>query len=633
MNRLMFRLRCGVFLLGGLFFFLIGCTDQSADALVATGPAVEVPDHVPGAMQSCYECHAEIVEQYLEHGMSKSIGQAGVVDTGAVVNPRTGMRYRLESTSSGTLLTGIAPGGGQRRQRVMGRIGAGIFDVSWATAEVDTYTGQTLPRLFFAPVETVTDHGLELSPFELAVPSAGMNMTLTDGCLTCHTDTPLAKLPGAAVDPNGRTLYPGHALGADAFNTLSPLMCESCHGEGPDHATLMEGLVGDETTKDFADLYSLDAGTQRDVCARCHLQGDIRFELTPERPNLDHLLMAQYPTLVPARAQDDYRFVAQVDRLALSACFKETSTMTCTTCHDPHVGAQAQGPASFDAACIGCHAEVQPTHTTLTIDAVTGRPARTETGCVDCHVRKSQPFDLPHILTADHYIRRRISPATFPAHRSFADSTGPMQLFDDGRLAPYLAQPGGQAWANGIEAMGLAAMGRVPEAAALFAQFPSPGTPEARQPTAPDGLLPLENNPSFHHMRALTHMASGDLKGALAAYTDAVRLDPQRVGFRAERAQLFMLTGDLRSALFECDTLLTIQPNAEQAWNIRGAIALRQGFPKLALEAFEKSTRIWPVDPNPWRQLAMLYQQAGRPNQARQALERAEALQPSGAKF
>lgn len=628
MNRLI-AVCCGVSLLAGILI-LGGCAEAPDDEQAPAAAVAAVPAHVPAAMQACYACHADVVERYLEHGMSRSLGPAVAVDTGAVVNPRTGVRYVLEQTDAGTVLTGTAPDGGRRIQRVVGRIGAGNFDTSWATAEVDGFTGQTLNRLFFAPVETVADHGLELSPFELAAPSAGLNMALTNGCLTCHTDTPLARLPGAAVDANGQTLYPGHALGANAFSTLSPLTCEACHGEGPDHVALMEGLVGDAAnTRDFVDLYSLSAGTQRDVCARCHLQGDVRFELTRTRPSLAHPLAGQIPTLVPERAQEDYRFVAQVDRLVNSACFKESPSMTCTTCHDPHTGVQAQGPASFDAACIGCHADVQPSHAPGPVEAVTGRPARTETGCVDCHVRKSQPFDLPHILTADHNIRKRIPKATFPAHRAWADSTGPMRLFDDGRLAPYLAKPGGKTWADGAQAMGLAAMGRVAAAADLFATFPPPGTPAARQATAPEGLVPLETDPEFHHMRALTLMAAQDLNGALAAYTDALALDPQRAGLRAERAQLYLLKGDMRSALFECDTLLAIQPNAEQAWNIRGAIAIRQGFGKLAIEAFERSTQIWPVDANPWRQLDLLYQSAGRPAQARQARQRAEALQPT----
>ena len=143
-----------------------------------------------------------------------------------------------------------------------------------------------------------------------------------------------------------------------------------------------------------------------------------------------------------------------------------------------------------------------------------------EHGCVDCHVAYAQPIDLPHVVTADHFIRARLPrPEEVRAevpHRQFLDPAGPMEVHDDGRLAPLWRTPAGERWRDGVRAMGLVSMSRFAEAAKGFSRFPAPGTPAARQPTGPAGLVPLETYPSFHHLRALTLQAQGDLAGAPA---------------------------------------------------------------------------------------------------------------------
>ena len=46
---------------------------------------------------------------------------------------------------------------------------------------------------------------------------------------------------------------------------------------------------------------------------------------------------------------------------------------------------------------------------------MTGGEPRSAAGCVDCHVRRSQPFDLTEVRSADHWIRRRIEPPSTAA--------------------------------------------------------------------------------------------------------------------------------------------------------------------------------------------------------------------------
>ena len=605
-------------------------SETSAPSFVLESAEEAISSEVPEAMKACYACHEDVVRQYMEHGMAQSIGPVGSPEPGVVTNPISGTRYEIYTEGGEPWFKGIRPDGGTRYQRLVGRIGAGLFDTSWIGAEVDPFTNEDTGRLFFAPVETITDHGLALSPFELRAGSAGLDLGLNQACLTCHTTDRLTSLPHASVAPDGQTIYPDNALGIDAFDVLQPLGCEACHGDTHRHVTMMTGLP-DEDSDDLGleTLSRSTPGRQRDICARCHLQGDARLELVEGLPRAEGALAGQIPVLVPAHSGEAFRFVGQLERLALSACFKASPSMTCTTCHDAHTGIARQGTARFDAACKTCH-EVAPSHTSLTVEAVTGEPARTPEGCVDCHVRRSQPFDLPHIRTADHYIQRRIAnPVTDLPHRQFADPDGPVKVYDDGRLGALLETPEGQRWYDGVMAMGLVSMGRMEEALRLFDTFPTPGSDGVLQPTAPDGLTPVETEPSFHHTRGIALMIANQPHAALAAFSDALSLDPYYASARMERARLRMLTGDVQGALEDTRFVLDAHPDAEKPWNLNTTIALQMGRVGMAASALETSTQRWPSDAAAWQQLAFLYQQLGRPEQAQQALSRAQLLQPS----
>ncbi|MEO1088363.1 MAG: hypothetical protein AAFY88_29375, partial [Acidobacteriota bacterium] len=130
-------------------------------ALLAA-PVLSAPDWIT----TCGPCHGEQTLAYQRHGMSRSLGTVEAPPVGEVRNPKTGWRYELALEDGASVLTAVAPDGGTRRQKVVGRIGAGIFDRSWAVAELDPLTDEPTDRLFFAPVESITGHGLELSPFE-----------------------------------------------------------------------------------------------------------------------------------------------------------------------------------------------------------------------------------------------------------------------------------------------------------------------------------------------------------------------------------------------------------------------------------------------------------------------------------
>jgi hypothetical protein len=608
----------------------------SQDAPASAEAAAGVDrDRIPVSMRSCLTCHRDVVETYLRtHAMARAVGEAGAPPPGAVANPRSGNRYEISTDARGAWLTATFADGGRRVQRLVGRVGAGVFDTSWVTTEIDLETGEDTGRLFFAPVETITGHGHVLSPFELEEGSAGIDQGLGESCLTCHTDSDLGTLPGASVaegSQSARHVFPAHALGAAAFEELAAPSCSACHGDPAAHLELMPGAVRGDVGLER--LGEQPAGRQRDVCARCHLQGDTRLDLAGgQSAHLaaprDLPLGARIPVLVPVRQGDDFRFVGQLERLALSECFQESPEMTCVTCHDPHRGVAAQGLASFEATCAGCHdCSRDPS---LEVAEVTGEPARTATACVDCHVRRSQPFDLPHVRSADHFIRRRIPlPEDGIPHRQFADREGALELFDDGRLGARLRAPGGERWRAGLMAMGYLILGRTADAARHFEVFPPPGTAAARAASAPAGLVPFETSPVFHRMRAQALIANGRFPEGEAAMSDALELDPLAAGVRIERARLRFATGDVAGAYADSQRVIDDHPASEAPWELRAAMAERLGRPDLATRALTASTERWPSNAVSWYKLGRLLEQRGESERARRAIERARRLQPS----
>lgn len=587
---------------------------------------------IPESMRACARCHEGVVDAYLGHGMAHSVGLLGSVTAGEAFNPATGQHYRVTPDAEGAVLTARFADGGIRQQRLVGRIGAGKLAASWVGSEIEPASGMITGRLFFAPVESITGLGYRLAPFELHGAAGGFGLPLTDDCLTCHTLGRSAALSSAAT-PIGATgdPFPRDHLGADAFEQLSPLACDACHGDVSGHMDVILGRAkaapGEVGLTRLADLPS---ARQRDICARCHLQGDARIDLVDGDVSPHVPLAGQIPVLTTVQPTDDFRFVSQLERLSLSACFAGSPEMTCTTCHRPHQGVAEQGAARFDAACSACHADLEQPHTPLTVEAVTGAPARSEGGCVDCHVRRSQPFDLPHVRSADHRIQRRIAPPeTDLPHRQFGDRQAALRLFDAERLSPVLDTDSGRLWLDGVMAMGLASMGRFDEARERFARFPAPGTPEAIRASAPPGLSPLEPRVAFHTLRASLLMTEGKLEEARSAYSDALTLQPLAATALLGRARLNLDLGDLRAALVDSQTVIDTYPSAEQPWQLRLEIAERHNRPDLALAALNAITRLWPSDASHWLKKAILLRRQGAVAESDHALDQVRRLQPA----
>lgn len=212
------------------------------------------------------------------------------------------------------------------------------------------------------------------------------------------------------------------------FNALPEgVSCERCHGPGSIHVQQRSTGAKIDTSK-YIDYSIVNPGKlsidlQFDVCQRCHLQGNTVlkegksfFDFKPGMKLSDYMT-----TFLPRykNADDEFIMASHADRLKQSKCFinsfkEETdktslrpykNSLTCVTCHNPHVSVKVTGKEIFNNACKNCHSTT--TKNGLCSEKETVR-AKVQDNCATCHMPNSGSIDIPHVTVHDHYIRKPI---------------------------------------------------------------------------------------------------------------------------------------------------------------------------------------------------------------------------------
>jgi predicted CXXCH cytochrome family protein len=249
-------------------------------------------------------------------------------------------------------------------------------------------------------------------------------------------------------------------------------------------------------------------GERRDsVCMQCHLEGEVRITRAGKKQE-DYRPGDRLSDFVTVFVrEDDARHrrpaVSHVESLAVSQCkIKSGDTLSCLTCHDPHVQpSAAERSAFYRAKCVGCHARMAERH----------HPR--EPDCTTCHMPRMESADISHTVVTDHRIVRE-------------RTVSPPRPSTVGRLMPFGAIPSGPGRTNappgppGPRELGLA-YGEVALRGDAFAAGEATRLlEEAREqnPTDADVLTRL----------GYLYQARGDLDRAEQMYARALKVDPQR---------------------------------------------------------------------------------------------------------
>jgi hypothetical protein len=158
---------------------------------------------------------------------------------------------------------------------------------------------------------------------------------------------------------------------------LLGIICEKCHGPGREHVALHRGKPAVAISHEaIVNPSRLDRDRQLDVCGLCHSGNG-----TPIAPALSFLPgddLRDYIDLPFAGAKDALDVHGnQVELLRQSRCFRSSTNLTCTTCHDVHKN--QRNAADFSSACLTCHQAKQCGEYSKIGEKISAN-------CIDCHM-------------------------------------------------------------------------------------------------------------------------------------------------------------------------------------------------------------------------------------------------------
>lgn len=347
---------------------------------------------------ACASCHAEIYRSYVRTGMGRSFSIpdpkkiSPLLKSGtSIYEPKSNFHYEVFLRNGVVVMREFRKEGSEivyeQERTASYQVGSGNNTVSFIQ-ENNGY-------LFEMPLTWYSGKRIwDLSPgyrqhnwrFDRPISAACMNCHNSPTRRTPHTENHFEKIP----------------MG---------IGCENCHGAGSEHITLaLEGKLT-KGSKEQAILNPASFGreVQMDVCQRCHLEGVAVWNshTDPHEVDITRPLVTFKNVVGISSAREneaEFAIAAQAGRLMKSACYRESGTLTCTTCHDPHRTPDVQGRIAFNTKCQSCHNDTA-LHTLCTVKLPVGKQ---KTDCISCHMNVGGTSDIPHVSFTDHFIRKNI---------------------------------------------------------------------------------------------------------------------------------------------------------------------------------------------------------------------------------
>ncbi len=222
---------------------------------------------------------------------------------------------------------------------------------------------------------------------------SGMTRVITDDCLFCHAGS-------ISFQSNNDEQYEIQEVA---------IGCERCHGSGQRHvAKFSDPVASTESAQNSLQDTSiihpgkLSRELAEDLCAQCHLQGDIVVQAKDKsiwdfNPG-QRLSDTRVTYKIDSPKGEVKIFVDHFDQLWQSKCYSHSDSLTCITCHDPHhVSSPASDAAYQQSKCLSCH-----DHDSCGVDE-NERLRQNNNQCVSCHMPKAAS-EVPHAATTNHQI-------------------------------------------------------------------------------------------------------------------------------------------------------------------------------------------------------------------------------------
>lgn len=593
--------------------------------------------------QACKKCHAAEYESYQSMGMARSFYRPDVekaVETLGETfhHARTGYRYVMSARDGKYFLARYCEDDQDRRFAEF------ETEVAWIIGSgnhVRSYLSQNeRGELFQLPISWYTGKGFAMSPGYDRVHHQRFGRMVDRGCMFCHNAYPEVAV-GSDL-PHRSHLFPRklpHGIG-----------CQRCHGPGARHveAAENEDAADEDIRGRILNPANFTERQREDLCMSCHLQPEsVRGRMMPRsftnpmyswKPgkNLtDFIKYLDHGT--EAERSNRFEINHHAYRLRQSRCYVQSpGKLSCLTCHDPHRKIpRIKQAAYYRKKCMQCHNlhDCEMEEMGKTID-----PAKSD--CVSCHMAKARPWDVVHVTTTDHLIRRK-KPATdltaareeeFPEHRPldigpyFPTRTGSDPLFDVYKGFGVSYSPTKETntqWRLAFEKTR-------PHSVAAFVTV-GRGLLENGDTTGAISILSqavksFPDDAPAHWTLGSALLRADHVPAAVAELERALALDGGDPGIQGTLADAYWRAGARSKARSAYERALSSRPNSWKTWQSYGYALQQMGKRDDALHALQKAIALNPRDSYSYAVSAAILENQGRVGASFQILQQGATL-------
>ncbi|MEW7290083.1 cytochrome c3 family protein [Aquimarina sp. 2304DJ70-9] len=360
-----------VVIIGFFSYFLFSSEDTNSDYVAVTPIAVHNNGMEFIDSSACVECHKQIVEDHLKTAHFNSFQPANAnTIKGNFEDGKNSFKlndkvvFKMVAKDSGFYQEPVinnqnTPFYSAKMDIVVGSGTKGQSYLMWNNNNLFQ-----LQASFFTPTDSwINSPG---APDQLAPARP-----VIERCLECHT-TYAQNLSGSK---KGNQFH--------KKNIVYGIDCQRCHGPVTDHIAYHKQNPEEKTAKHILKYSSLSRQQRLDACALCH--SGLRIKTTERAFTFmtgDSLGNFSFPDYDKTSLADLDVHGNQYGLLKASECFKKSTLLDCSSCHNPHKKERGEF-SSFNQKCMNCHNSLS---NPIVCAGDKAEMQQMNNNCVQCHM-------------------------------------------------------------------------------------------------------------------------------------------------------------------------------------------------------------------------------------------------------
>ena len=193
-------------------------------------------------------------------------------------------------------------------------------------------------------------------------------------------------------------------------NLILGVDCERCHGPSIAHVNYHNKHPNESAGRQILSFSTASQQQNLDMCALCHSGTAIDYGNSPFEFISGDTLTYKKKEYEKLASQDSLDVHGnQYGLLVASPCFKNSTAMSCTSCHDPHKN-QRNNNEWFNSKCIACH---QNSTKNSDCSQSMEKQKSAQNNCIKCHMpltpsKTMSVFNQEDSLVVPVYIRTHL---------------------------------------------------------------------------------------------------------------------------------------------------------------------------------------------------------------------------------